>query len=92
MNSFEVGDFIKIRQSKKPALVINVSNGHLLVSIHEYNGDYLWIDANNTNNTNNIEILELSPEEKLSILAGFGKWYYEQHTLLYQEFIIEALG
>lgn len=82
MINCEVGNFITISNSSKPALIINKTNNSLLVSIDEYNGDYIWVNANNALNT------ILSREEELSILANFGSWFYDQHKLLYQEKII----
>ena len=86
--SYNIGDFIITYDSWKPSFIIakEKSSEWLLVSIHEYMGDYTWIPA-----TRIIKKTELSSEEKLSILANFGDWYYEQHKLLYQELIIEYL-
>ena len=85
MNNFNIRDFIKITQSDKPAIIISECNNRLLVSIDEYNGDYLWV------NINNAIIMNLNCEEELSILANFGGWFYEQHKLLYQEKILNCI-
>jgi hypothetical protein len=87
MNNFEVGQFIITSRSYKPAFIINniILNNQLLVSIHEYFGDYLWVDINNIQN------ISLACEEELSILAGFGPWFYDAHKLLYQEKIINCI-
>lgn len=89
MNIFEVGKFITTSRSYKPAFIINNMiinlNNKLLVSIHEYFGDYLLVD------TNNIQNINLTCEEELSILAGFGPWFYDAHKLLYQEKIINCI-
>ena len=87
--NYNVGDFIITYKSWKPALIIAKENRDIpwfLVSIDEYNGDYMWV-----NTTNIIELADLKSEEKLSILANFGSWFYEQHKELYQELIIENL-
>lgn len=86
---YNIGDFIITTKSLKPALIISKDthdNNMLLVSIDEYNGDYMWISKVNTNPA------YLKSEEKLSILANFGSWFYDQHKLIYQELIIENLG
>lgn len=88
--NYNVGDFIKTNKSKNPALIICKNNNHLLVSIVEYEGDYIWVTISSANQ-DGLEIADLLSEEKLSILASFGDWYYEQHTLLFQEILIEAL-
>lgn len=82
MNFFNVGEFITTSSSKKPALIISKTNNSLLVSIHEYNGDYLWVNINNSVRAN------ITLDRELSILGNFGSWFYEQHKLLYQEKII----
>lgn len=85
--TYNIGDFVKINDSLKPAIIISKdnTNNSLLVSIHEYNGDYKWVSQNSIEHSN------INSEEKLSILANFGDWYYDQHKLLYQELIIENL-
>ena len=93
---YNIGDFITTSRSSKPAVIINIVNvavagddqdSRLLISIDEYNGDYMWIYTNEVN-----RLAELNSEEKLSILANFGSWFYDQHKLIYQELIIENLG
>ena len=84
---YKVGDFIVTDKSEYPAIIIE-KEGHrnLLVSIVEYNGDYIWLE------TEEVEKAELNEEEKLSILGKFGDWFYNVHTLIYQELIIDALN
>ena len=82
---YNIGDFIITNQSSKPAIIISNQNNKLLVSISEFNGDYLFIDKAN------IKLANLKSEEKLSILANFGNWFYDCHKLLYQEIIIQNL-
>ena len=83
MNYFAPGNFITIKESIKPAMIIsNINNYDLLASLYEYKGDYLCV------NINNAVIINLSCEEELSILANFGEWFYDQHKLLFQEKII----
>ena len=87
---FNSGDYVITSVSEKPAIIIeNLRNldqeDQYLVSISEYNGDYIWLDDNN------IARINLLPEEKLSILANFDDWFYKTHTLLYQEIILDTL-
>ena len=87
---YNVGDFILTHISNSPAIIILVSkdeyNNSFLISINEYGGDYIWIYFNDI-----IKIANLNSEEKLSIIANFGEWFYEQHKILYQELLIENL-
>ena len=80
-----IGDFVIITESKKPGLIISKVEDRLLISIDEYNGDYIFVDYNN------IEYINILPEEQLSILANFGEWFYEQHKDLYQGIIIKNI-
>ena len=82
------GDFIDCNISKTPAVVIvQCSDNNILISIDEYNGDYTFIDPI----TVEIKLSNIDNYNRLSILAGFGKWFYEQHKELYQELIIDTL-
>ena len=85
--NYNIGDFINTDRSSKPAIIISKEQNRFLISIDEYNGDYMWIPSNYINN-----IANLKSEEKLSILANFGNWFYDAHKLIYQELIIENLG
>jgi hypothetical protein len=88
--NYNIGDFIITYKSWKPGLIITKENRDIpcfLVSVDEFNGDYMWIS-----NRDIIELADLKSEEKLSIVANFGNWFYDQHKLLYQELIIENLG
>ena len=87
--NYNIGDFITINSSCKPAVIISKNDviSSFLVSIQEYAGDYKWIYLNEI-----IKKEDLKSEEKLSLVASFGDWYYDQHKLLYQELIIENLG
>ena len=80
-----IGDFVLIKESKKPGLIISKVEDRLLISIHEYKGDYIFVDYDNA------EYINMLPEEELSILANFGEWFYEQHKELYQEIIIKNI-
>ena len=82
---YNIGDFIITNQSSKPAVIICNKDSKLVVSINEFNGDYLFIDKDN------IKLANLKSEEKLSILANFGNWFYDCHQLLYQEILVENL-
>tara|TARA_B100000902_G_scaffold399914_1_gene473584 strand:+ start:11969 stop:12256 length:288 start_codon:yes stop_codon:yes gene_type:complete len=84
------GEFVSTSLSSKPGMVISKNlkhdnNNKALISIHEYRGDYISV------NINDIDISNIDNYEKLSILAGFGEWFYEQHKDLYQEHIINTL-
>jgi len=81
------GDFVLIKESKKPGIIISTKvEDSLLISIHEYDGDYIFVDYNNA------EYIDIEPEEKLSILANFGEWFYDEHKELYQEILIENIN
>lgn len=80
-----IGEFVLIAESKKPGLIVSKVEDRLLISIDEYNGDYIFVDYDNT------EYINMLPEEQLSILANFGEWFYEQHKELYQEIIIKNI-
>jgi len=81
-----IGNFVLIKESKKPELIVSKVEDSLLISIHEYNGDYIFVDYNNT------KYIDIKPEEKLSILANFGDWFYNQYKELYQEILIENIN
>ena len=83
------GDFITTSVSSRPGIVIlnnfDDDKDKALISIHEYRGDYIFV------NKNDITISNIDNYEKLNILAGFGQWFYEQHKDLYQLHIINTL-
>jgi hypothetical protein len=83
--SKDIGDFVLIAESEKPGLIVSKVEDRLLISIDEYNGDYILLDYDNA------EYINMLPQEQLSILANFGKWFYEQHKELYQEIIIKNI-
>ena len=83
--SKNVGEFVLIAESKKPGLIISKVEDKLLISIDDYNGDYISV------NYDKAEYINMLPEEELSILANFGEWFYEQHKELYQEIIIKNI-
>ena len=83
--SKNIGEFVLIEESKKPGLIISKIEDRLIVSIDEYNGDYIFAEYDNA------EYINMLPEEKLSILANFGEWFYDQHKELYQEIIIKNI-
>ena len=84
--TYNIGDFVSTDKSQYPALIIKKdANIGLLASIVEYNGDYIWLDPVN------VEEIDLRPEEKLSIVAKFSDFFYDMHTALYQELIIENI-
>jgi hypothetical protein len=83
--SKNIGEFVLIKESKKPGLIVSKVEDRLLISIDEYNGDYIFVDYDNA------KYINMLPEEQLSILANFGEWFYEQHKELYQEIIINNI-
>lgn len=81
-----IGNFVLISESKKPGLIISKGEDTILISIDEYSGDYIFIEDNKA------KYIDIKPEEKLSILANFGEWFYEEHKELYQEILIENIN
>ena len=88
MNS-NVGDFIKTTLSKFPSLIVqkgtNTNKDLLLVTVHEYNGDYAWI------NKQDLTPLSLKPEEELCIVVNYGNWFREYHENLFQEILLKNI-
>ena len=41
-----IGEFVLIAESKKPGLIVSKVEDRLLVSINEYNGDYIFVEIN----------------------------------------------
>ena len=81
-----IGDFVLISESKKPGLIISKGEDTILISIDEYSGDYIFVEDNKA------KYINIKPEEKLSILANFGEWFYDEHKELYQEILIENIN
>lgn len=81
------GDFIICNQSVKPGLVISnhPEQESVLVSIIEFNGDYTF------QYYDQIDLINPSSEEKLSLLGSFGKWFYNEHSDIFIEIILENL-
>ncbi len=81
------GDFVYCSQSAKPALVIknHPELESVLLSIVEFNGDYTF------RSYDQIDLVNPSPEEKLSLLSSFGDWFYNQHSDIFNEIILENL-
>ena len=77
--------FIISPNSLKPSLIIRESDFQYLVTINEINGDYKWVDKYACN------LINLSPEEELSILSNYGKWFYNEHQAIFQELILKNL-
>jgi hypothetical protein len=81
-----IGDFILTKESKNPGLIIKdklpeMSN-NLLVSITEYGGDYIILKKNE------VKKITISPISALYILANYGNWFYEEHSNIFNEKII----
>jgi hypothetical protein len=81
-----VGDFIKTTLSRFPSLIVQNSNKDLLlVTVHEYNGDYAWV------NKEDLTLLSLNPEEELYIVVNYGNWFREYHENLFQEILLKNI-
>ena len=80
-----INSFIISPNSFKPNLIVNESDLQYLVTIDEFNGDYIWVDKYVCDSIN------LSPEEELSILSNYGEWFYNQHEDIFQELILKNL-
>lgn len=87
---FEIGQFINIKISQYPALIVQlIENDVLLVSIVEYDGDYQLLDISVDLDDN--FLCNLEPWEEFNIISKYGSWYYDQHKLLLQELIIKNI-
>lgn len=84
---FEKHIFIKLNRSNLPGVIIDSFDNHtsFLVSLLEYQGDYIFTQLNDMSK------VILNPEEKLSILGKFGDWFYSQHSDIFQQVILENL-
>lgn len=80
-----IGSFIISSQSFKPSLIVAKDELYNLVTIYEYGGDYMWL------NEDECTIVNLSPQEELSILSNYGDWFYSIHKILFQEIILKNL-
>jgi hydrogenase maturation factor len=98
---YNIGDFVNIPYSRKPSLIIkiidnvdynntsvdNISNSvNALLSIDEYNGDYLIMKVSDI-----ISVATIDNYEELSILANFGDWFHNSHKDIYDSLIIDTL-
>ena len=85
--NLNVGDFIKTKLSKFPSLIVqkgtNTNKDLLLVTIHEYNGDYAWI------NKEDLTPISLKAEEELCIVVNYGSWFREHHEKFISRNIIK---
>lgn len=88
--NLNVGDFIKTNFSQFPSLIVqkgeNKHSNLLLVTIHEYSGDYAWIV-----NNNDLKLFSFKPEEELSIVVNYGNWFRESHKNLFQEILLKNI-
>lgn len=84
---YSIGDFVTTDKSREPAVIINIDSDRALISIHEYFGDYIFVDICDITPCDDIDNYK-----QLSILAGFGEWFYRQHLDIYQELIINTLS
>ena len=86
-HKYSIGDFVRTDMSREPAVIINIDTGRALISIDEYFGDYIFVDFCDITPCDDIDNYK-----QLSILAGFGEWFYTQHKNIYQELIINTLS
>ncbi len=80
-----VGDFICCTSSHKPCLIIEEKEERILITIDEYNGDYMWIKKYKADK------IILNPEEELSLVLNYGDWFYKMHENIIQDIIIKNL-
>ena len=80
-----INSFIISPSSLKPSLILKQSDSQYLVTIDEFNGDYKWVNSNICN------LINLQSEEELSILSNYGKWFYNDHKVIFQELILKNL-
>ncbi len=87
--NWNVGDFIKTSLSNFPSLIVqkgsNANKDLMLVTVHEYNGDYAWV------NKEDLKPLSLKPEEELCIVVNYGNWFREYHENLFQEILLKNI-
>ena len=76
-----INTFIMSSNSLKPSLIVGENVHQYLVTIDEFNGDYKWVDKYVC------DLVNISPEEELSILSNYGQWFYNQHEDIFQEII-----
>lgn len=85
----KVGDFIKTSLSEFPGLIVKKGSDEnrdlFLVTVHEYNGDYAWV------NKENLTRLNLKAEEELYIVVNYGNWFRECHENLFQEILLKNI-
>ena len=77
--------FIMSEHSNMPSLIVGENELQYLITIDEFNGDYMWADKYKCDTIN------ISPEEELSILSNYGKWFYDSHRDKFQEIILKNL-
>lgn len=87
MNNLKKGDFIFTNFSNFPSLIVSKIENSYLITIHEYQGDYKIIYNNEI-----IYIINLSNEEKLSLISRYGDWFYNEHKLMFQELLINCIN
>jgi len=103
--NYNIGDFVKFQRkiSLKPntyniyrdvGIIVKKENSlskiakpvQYLISIERYGGDYVWVDAEGIKN-----ILSVPIEYKVSLLATFGDWWYDQHKSIYQQLLVDMI-
>lgn len=80
-----VSDFICSTSSHKPSLIIKEEEERILITIDEYNGDYMWIKKYEADK------IILNPEQELSLVLNYGDWFYNMHENIMQDIIIKNL-
>ena len=79
-------DYIITNLSFFPSFIVEKNNSDYLITIKEYNGDYMWV-----NQTQIIGKISIPIEEKLSILFNYYDGFYLLHKDRINELIIEGL-
>lgn len=66
----KVGDFVTCtKRSIYPMVVVMCENEHILCSVVEYKGDYVYL------HNSEVTPINVPAHEKLSIISNFGDWW-----------------
>ena len=71
----KVGDFVTCtKRSIYPMVVVQLcENEHILCSVVEYKGDYVYLHSSE------VKPIKVSDHEKVSILSNFGEWWQVEY-------------
>ena len=70
----KVGDFVQCtKRSTYPMLVVKIENDHILCSVVEYKGDYVYL------HNSEVKPIKVSDHEKVSIISNFGDWWQVEY-------------